>query len=596
MAIENFLRRWAATALVGGLPIAAAWSGSYNSPAYSQLLAANPPLTENYGWDGNAVANDGPSNSAAGTRQLVLTEPGSNVPTPAKSALDATSPYGPNSKQPIGPSVGEGTNSNDTELAKRVAALEETIRQMKAGKAEALPAPKGDTKDDKAKGKDATGKKDDKKDTADDKTDKKEETPECVPKKIDTIVKPTFTPTGRIYFDGVTYSDDEATKAFFNTDRDNELGFRSFRLGGKGNIYENLIYTTEIEIRGTNAAISYKDIYAEQQSLPWIGHLRAGHFREPIGIEEESGDLYVTFMEKTPATQAFTPDRNFGVMAWDTLDECQEATWFAGVFRADSPDTPTSTGLWRSDNNDWSFDTRFAWLPYYDEPSNGRYLTHLGTSYSHRHIGGLTPTAAYNQNVTYNTLNGLAEFGTRSWVGSQGPIGFGAEADSNEWNQINGEFIQIWGAASVQSEYFQVFMNSGEQYHGGYAFFSYFLTGENRGYKKDFKGFDRVQPLEPFFLTDSCQGLNYGWGAWELAFGYSWVNLEDGHDIVATTPATAANRRRGFNQDVVVGLNWYQNPWSRMSFDYELELVDFVDVGVPSSTANIFGVRWQVDW
>jgi phosphate-selective porin OprO/OprP len=590
MALDTFIRRLAARALVGGLPIAAAWCGSSSSLAHTQLLAANTPLTENYGWDGIVVASDSLGSSAAGTSQLVLAEPSSNGPTPAKSALEATSPYAPNSKQPIDQSVGEGTSGNETELAKRVAALEETIRQMKANKAEAPFAAK---KDDKAKDKDTAGKKDS---ATGDKKDKKDETPECVPKKIDTIVKPTFTPTGRIYFDGVTYSDDEATKAFFNTDRDNELGFRSFRLGGKGSLYENLNYLFEVELRGTNAAIAFKDIYAEQQSLPWMGHLRAGHFREPIGIEEESGDLYLTFMEKTPATQAFTPDRNFGVMAWDTLDECQEATWFAGVFRADSPDTPTSTGEWRSDSNDWSFDTRFAWLPYYDEPSNGRYLTHVGTSYSHRHIGGITPTAAYNQNVSYNTLNGLAEFGTRSWVGSQGPIGFGAEANSDEWNQINGEFIQIWGAASVQSEYFQVFMNSGEQYNGGYAFFSYFLTGENRGYKKDFKAFDRVQPLEPFFLTDSCQGLNYGWGAWELAFGYSWVNLDDGHDIVATTPATAANRRRGFNQDVVAALNWYQNPWSRMSFDYELELVDFVDVGVPSSTANIFGVRWQVDW
>jgi hypothetical protein len=45
-----------------------------------------------------------------------------------------------------------------------------------------------------------------------------------------------------------------------------------------------------------------------------------------------------------------------------------------------------------------------------------------------RNSASLTPTATYNQNVAYSTLNGLAEFSTRSWVGSQGPIGFGAEA------------------------------------------------------------------------------------------------------------------------------------------------------------------------
>jgi hypothetical protein len=33
-----------------------------------------------------------------------------------------------------------------------------------------------------------------------------------------------------------------------------------------------------------------------------------------------------------------------------------------------------------------------------------------------------------------------------------------------------------------------------------------------------------------------------------------------------------------------------------MFFDYEHEFVNFVDPGVPTSNANIFGIRWQVDW
>jgi phosphate-selective porin OprO/OprP len=418
--------------------------------------------------------------------------------------------------------------------------------------------------------------------------------PECT--KVDTIVKPTFTPIGRIYFDGVIYDDDDETVEFFNTDRDNEFGFRTFRIGGRGNIWENLIYSVEFEIRGGPNDITYKDIYMEQQNLPWVGHLRAGHFKEPLGLEEFGSDLYNTFMEKTPATQAFTPSRNFGVMIWDNFDPCWDVTWFAGLFRADSPDSPNNTGLWRSDNNDWSFASRLAWLPFYDEPSKGRYLWHLGGSYSFRHIGGLTPGATYNQNVAYSTLNGLAEFSKRSWVGSQGPIGFGAEADSDQWNQLNGEFLVIWGASSVQSEYFQVLMNSGETYQGGYAFVSYFLTGESRAYRKENKTIDRLVPYEPFFLVNSCKGAVCGRGAWEVAAGYSWVDLDDGSDIVATTPATALNRRRGFNNDIIIGVNWYHNPWSRMTFNYEHEIVDFVDGGVPDSNANIVGMRWQVDW
>jgi phosphate-selective porin OprO/OprP len=313
-------------------------------------------------------------------------------------------------------------------------------------------------------------------------------------------------------------------------------------------------------------------------------------------MEEFESDLYLTYMEKSPATNAFAPARNFGVMLWDTVDECQDTSWFLGMFRADSPDSPTNTGLWRSDDNDWCFDARAAWLPYYDEPSNGRYLVHLGGSYSFRHVGARTATATDNQNGAYSTLNGLAEFTTRSWVGSQAPIGFGAEANTNQWNQINPEFLVIWGSASLQAEYYQLFMNSGEQFNGGYTFLSYFLTGENRGYRKDLKVIDRTQPLEPFFWVDTAKGQCCGWGAWEVTTGYSWVNLDDGHDTVATTPANSTNRRRGFYDAVVFGVNWYQNPWSRMFFDIEHEVVNFVDPGVPTSNANIFGIRWQVDW
>jgi phosphate-selective porin OprO and OprP len=466
-------------------------------------------------------------------------------------------------------------SAENAALTKRVAALEQALQSMQqvtpAAAEEALPA--GKDKGDGIGG----GNKD-----------------TC--KQLDPIIKPTFTMHGRIYFDGVSYDDDPDDKAFFHTDRNNETGFRTFRIGGNGNIYENLYYSIEFEIRGSTSAISYKDIYMEQQNIPGIGHFRAGHFKEPIGLEEDESDLYLTFMEKSPATKAFAPARNFGMMAWDTFDDCQDASWFTGVFAADSPDSPDSTGLWRSDNNDWVYDARVAVLPYYDEPSNGRYLVHLGGSYSFRHIGGLTSGATYNQNVAYNPLNGLAQFATGPWVGSQAPIGLGAEFNTDEYNEVSAEFLTIWGAASLQAEYYEAIANNGQQFNGGYAQATYFLTGENRAYVKDLKVPGRVQPFEPFFWVDSCKGAICGKGAWELAVGYSWVDLTDGQDTVVTNPATSANRLRGFNNDVIVGVNWYQNPWSRVYFDYEHEMVDFVDANVPTSNANIFGVRWQIDW
>ena len=177
-------------------------------------------------------------------------------------------------------------------MAQRVAALEQYIQQHQAaGAVESLPSPPGENKE--SKGSPLHGP--DQEATAaywlhpeEDRYDRQAD-----------VSRPWDGST----FDGVTYDDDDATKDFFDTDRNNELGFRSFRIGGKGNIYENLIYNIEVELRGTNSAIAYKDIYMEQQSLPYVGHFRVGHFKEPIGLEEFESDLYLTFMEKSPATK-----------------------------------------------------------------------------------------------------------------------------------------------------------------------------------------------------------------------------------------------------------------------------------------------------
>ena len=388
--------------------------------------------------------------------------------------------------------------------------------------------------------------------------------------QVDLIEHPTYKLRGRLYVDGIMYDDGDATAAFFNKDRENEFGFDTARIGIEGYVYENVYYVLEVEFEGTET--DYKDVFAEYQSLPGVGNFRAGFFKEPIGLEELTSSRFITFMKRSYATTTFAPSRNFGMMMYNSVDACDDASWFLGTFRTNSDDSPDAKATNRNDSNDWAIDARFAWLPYYDEPSDGRYLVHLGTSYSYRHTFG------------------PAEFETDAWVGNQPPIGVGAMATSDDYNQIGFEFAAVWGAFSVQSEYFQAFATSGEQYNGAYVEFSYFLTGEHRGYKKEHKCFDRVHPLEPAFWVDTCDGCCCGRGAWELAGGYSYSNLRDGLDI---DPGTL---ERAFVDGFNCGVNWYLNPYSRVMFNYNYEVTKFVDAGTPDSNANIFGVRWQVDW
>ncbi len=434
--------------------------------------------------------------------------------------------------------------SPEPSLAERVAALERSLQQQQAKQSasdETLP--------------DAATKK---------------LPDECTPKRIDIIEKPTYKWRGRIFVDGISYDDDDDTADFFGTDRENEFGFDTARLGVQGDIYENITYILEVEFEGTET--DFKDVFAEMHSLPVIGHLRAGHFKEPIGLEELVSSRFDTFMEQSYATLTFAPSRNYGVMIYNHLDACQDATWFLGTFRHESDDSPNAIATQRDDRNDWSLASRFAWLPYYDEPSEGRYFVHLGGSYSYRNAAS------------------AAEFDTGAYVGNQDPIGVGALAENDDWNQLGAEFAVVWGAASIQSEYFHAFVTSGEQYHGAYVQLSFFLTGEHRGYNKSVKFFDRVHPFEPAFWIDTGEGCCYGRGAWELTAGYSFVDLEDGADIAA------AEQERAFVDGVILGVNWYLNPYSRVMFNYNHEATDFVNAATPESNANIFGARWQVDW
>ena len=442
-------------------------------------------------------------------------------------------------------STGLATRVDENSLAKRVEALERYIRdqeQVKSASAqESLPeAPVDDV------------------------------TAGCVPTQIEIIERPTYKWRGRMFIDGISYDDDDDTSAFFDTDRENEFGFDTVRIGVQGDIYENITYVVEVEFEGTE--VDFKDVFAEMHSLPVVGHIRAGHYKEPIGLEELTSSRFDTFMEQSYATATFAPSRNYGVMIWNHFDACEDATWYLGTFRHESDDSPNAIATQRDDRNDWALSSRLAWLPYYDEPSEGRYLVHLGTSYSYRNDA----TAA--------------EFGTGAYVGNQDPIGVGAAAINDDWNQVGAEFAVVWGAASVQSEYFHAFVTSGEEYNGAYVQFSYFLTGEHRGYEKAAKQFYRVQPFEPAFWIDTCNGCCCGRGAWELTAGYSFVDLEDGADI------EAGAEERAFVDGAIFGLNWYLNPYSRVMFNYNHEVTDFVSAGTPDSNANIFGVRWQVDW
>jgi phosphate-selective porin OprO/OprP len=82
------------------------------------------------------------------------------------------------------------------------------------------------------------------------------------------------------------------------------------------------------------------------------------------------------------------------------------------------------------------------------------------------------------------------------------------------------------------------------------------LTGEHVPYKRSGGTIDRVKPFENFFLVNRCgNGGGGGWGAWQLALRYSYLDLTD-NDI-----------QGGVEDNITLGLVWYLNPYSSFQFN-----------------------------
>ncbi len=117
------------------------------------------------------------------------------------------------------------------------------------------------------------------------------------------------------------------------------------------------------------------DAYLDVQKLPLLGTVRVGQFREPFSLERLDSTNDLPFLERSLAVNTFAPFRNMGVMAFNVNEE-KTATFALGGFREASNEFGEDIG----DGDGTAVTTRGTWLAYYDEPAQGRYLTHFGAS------------------------------------------------------------------------------------------------------------------------------------------------------------------------------------------------------------------------
>jgi phosphate-selective porin OprO/OprP len=373
--------------------------------------------------------------------------------------------------------------------------------------------------------------------------------------KMETVDKQLkFELFGRVFEDIVWIGESNPIRTKFGQQQDG-AELRTARIGVGGELYEKVYFKFEYDL--APAAGAAKDIYMGVKNIPVIGNVQVGHYKEFFDLEELTSSRFITFMERNLNNLAFTPSRNFGVGAFDSVLD-NRMTWAVGWFK-DVDDK--MTGL--SDGDQYAVTGRITGLPWYEH--GGKELVHIGLGASTRSPGD--NTVAYSVRPETHIDSKLVDTGNL-WA-------------TNVY-LLSPELAAVYGPFSLQAQYYMTdltsHVNGSPNFGGYYVLGSFFITGESRNYKVTTGAFDRVKVNENLF------GPEGGFGAVELTIRYSHLDLND--KLIYG----------GLESDVTGGVNWYLNPNMRIMLNYVY--ADVKDVGAAKfkGKENAFMMRFQFDW
>ena len=377
-------------------------------------------------------------------------------------------------------------------------------------------------------------------------------TVEALQKRIEALEKQNGTKTitsaglpgpvirwsGQFQSDAYIWTQDAVSRASVG-DIQNGVAFRRARLAINGDYGP-----TEFRIEGDMALAgrpSFLDVFAGIKTIPGVGQVRVGHFFEPFSLERYTANRFVTFLERGLQDQPFAPARNMGVLVRNTYAG-QRGTWAVGVFRTDSDIFGDDSG----DQFQSAVTGRVTGLVY-DLDQSTRYL-HLGVAGSYRgtkdgtvrfraqpeaRLGSTTP------NVPFFVDTGNIAAGDYSLLGLEALLTEGSVSVQGEW------IGTAVGTARAGNLLFQAW----------YATATWLITGEHRPYRHDNGTYERTVPNRDFVRTQDGRTA-FGPGAWELALRLSHIDLDSG------------SVRGGRLTDLTAGVNWYLNPYLRVSANY----------------------------
>ena len=375
----------------------------------------------------------------------------------------------------------------------------------------------------------------------------------------------------------------------------NGATLRRARLGVEGTFFKNTDYKFEYDFtrgNGLNAGGITDAFIRYNFSTPFS--VKVGAFKEPFSLEEATSNRYLTFIERNMAVNTFVDNLNtykVGIGANYSADRWLVGSSFqtegvGGYSNAYGNNALTgSTGSAIGANGgvnrnggggdtSWEANTRLAGTPWFE--SKTKFL-HVGASGSYININN-----NYTGNMAYSNggvifANGIGNNVDRTGILSTGNLTAGNKGAKNSFQadhltRFGAESSLVYGPFSAQGEYIQTDVSghgyaSNETLNGYYGYATYFLTGESRNYSAKTGSWGRIKPNRNFDMKG-------GWGAWEIATGYDYLNLND-HVIQGGRASTVKG-----------GINWYPNSHVRVMANY-IHALDISSINAQSVTGTL---------
>lgn len=355
---------------------------------------------------------------------------------------------------------------------------------------------------------------------------------------------------------------------FFNENVSNNDAFvlRRARIIFEGNFNKIYEYQLVPEFGGTsgNGTLTILDANINVALKPGF-QIRAGRFREPVGLEQLQSDAVAFFAERSIVSQ-FVPNRDLGVqVAGDVLGG--KLTYALGVFNGvpDSSNNANNTDT----NDDKDVAARLFAFPFKD---SGSALSGLGVG-----VGASLGHQNSNNGATGSFTSAYRTDGQQNWFTYRATV-----VPQGETYRVSPQAYYYGGPLGLMAEYVvskvegangtnhQSLRNKAWQVSGGYV-----LTGEDANYKG-------VTPKTNFSPSDGT------WGAFEVVGRVGHADIDDnaflGGSLSFANPSNAATAATTY----AIGLNWYPSKTVRASFDYFHADFDLAPGAAPASNSVIF--------